>query len=75
MQNVVWERLCDVSGNTEFAQSDFTRYTGKAGMPDVTAAADLAQAAFAAVVPPKGIPGAAISMLWYLYGHLLGSTK
>ena len=53
LQDVVWEKLCDVNGNTEFVKGDFERFAGSPPKNDVSAAADLAQAAFASVVPPR----------------------
>lgn len=57
LQSVVWERLSDVSGNTEFVKADFSSFTGQPAPQDVKDAADLAQAAFASIVPPKGLSG------------------
>lgn len=59
VQKAVWEKLCDVSGNTEFASGNFSCLSGQPTAQDVTAAADLVQAAFSGVVSPQGGPGEA----------------
>ena len=58
-QDVVWERLCAVNGDTEFVDSSFTGHAGRSVMQDALQAARLAQDAFRDVVPPSGALSAA----------------
>ena len=53
MQNVVWEKLDDLMGNTQFLKADFTPYGSNSLAEQVSDAADLVQAAFAGVGPAK----------------------
>ena len=46
MQNVVWEKLDDLMGNTQFLKADFTPYGSTSVSEQVSDAADLVQAAF-----------------------------
>lgn len=54
MQHVVWEKLDDLMGNTQFVKADFTPYGSNSLAEQVSDAADLVQAAFAGVAPAKG---------------------
>ena len=54
MQDVVWERLCAVDGNTEFVDASFNSFHGRSVMRDALAAARLAQDAFKDVLPAPG---------------------
>lgn len=60
MQNVVWEKLDDLMGNTQFLKADFTPYGSTSLSEQVSDAADLVQAAFAGVAPTRAhaSPGA-----------------
>ncbi len=49
LQNVVWEKLDDLLGNTQFLKADFTPYGSNSLAEQVSDAADLVQAAFAGV--------------------------
>ena len=65
MQNVVWEKLDDLMGNTQFLKADFTPYGSTSLAEQASDAADLVQAAFAGVGPPSshsatGVPLSAI---------------
>lgn len=53
VQNVVWEKLDDLMGNTQFLKADFTPYGSTSLSEQVSDAADLVQAAFAGVAPTK----------------------
>lgn len=53
MQNVVWERLDNVMGNTQFLKADFQPYGVSSLAEQVSDAADLMQAAFAGTSPSK----------------------
>lgn len=53
-QDVVWERLCAVDGNTDFLRGDFTSFAGRSVMADALTAASLAQEAFSSLLPPAG---------------------
>ena len=53
-QNVVWEKLDDLLGNTQFLKADFTPYGSNSLADQVSDAADLVQAAFAGIAPTKG---------------------
>jgi hypothetical protein len=53
VQNVVWEKLDDLMGNTQFLKADFTPYGSNSLAEQVSDAADLVQAAFAGVGPNK----------------------
>ena len=61
LQNVVWEKLDDLMGNTQFLKADFTPYGSTSLSEQVSDAADLVQAAFAGVAPTRAraSPGAA----------------
>lgn len=52
-KNVVWEKLDDLMGNTQFLKADFTPYGSHSLAEQVSDAADLVQAAFAGVGPNK----------------------
>ncbi|KAA6427861.1 MAG: NF-E2 inducible, partial [Trebouxia sp. A1-2] len=52
-KNVVWEKLDDLMGNTQFLKADFTPYGSNSLAEQVSDAADLVQAAFAGVGPNK----------------------
>ncbi|KAL3149333.1 hypothetical protein ABBQ32_002139 [Trebouxia sp. C0010 RCD-2024] len=52
-KNVVWEKLDDLMGNTQFLKADFTPYGSTSLSEQVSDAADLVQAAFAGVAPTK----------------------
>ncbi|KAL0054998.1 hypothetical protein WJX82_005576 [Trebouxia sp. C0006] len=52
-KNVVWEKLDDLMGNTQFLRADFTPYGSNSLAEQVSDAADLVQAAFAGVGPNK----------------------
>lgn len=60
MQNVVWEKLDDLTGNTQFLKADFMPYGSTSLSEQVSDAADLVQAAFAGNAPTKAhtSPGA-----------------
>ena len=51
LQEVVWERLCAVNGNTDFVRADFSGFVGRSVMADALTAASLAQEAFSSVIP------------------------
>ena len=53
LQDVVWERLDDTTGNTQFLRADFCPYGSQSLQEQVAAAAQLAQEAFSSVVPPQ----------------------
>ena len=53
LQNVVWERLDNVMGNTQFLKADFQPYGVSSLAEQVSDAADLMQAAFAGLSPSK----------------------
>ncbi len=53
LQNVVWEKLDDLMGNTQFLKADFTPYGSNSLAEQVSDAADLVQAALAGVGPNK----------------------
>lgn len=50
-QNVVWEKLDDLMGNTQFLKADFSPYGSSSLAEQASDAADLVQAAFAGVGP------------------------
>ncbi|DBA97220.1 hypothetical protein WJX77_007367 [Trebouxia sp. C0004] len=52
-KNVVWEKLDDLMGNTQFLKADFTPYGSNRLAEQVSDAADLVQAAFAGLGPNK----------------------
>ena len=56
LQNVVWERLDNVMGNTQFLKADFQPYGVTSLAEQVSDAADLMQAAFAGLPPSKSSP-------------------
>lgn len=56
MQNVVWEKLDDLTGNTQFLKADFMPYGSTSLSEQVSDAADLVQAAFAGNAPTKARP-------------------
>ena len=51
VQNVVWEKLDDLMGNTQFLKADFSPYGSNSLAEQASDAADLVQAAFAGVGP------------------------
>lgn len=53
LQNVVWERLDNVMGNTQFLKADFQPYGASSLSEQVSDAADLMQAAFAGAPASK----------------------
>ena len=54
-QDVVWERLSAVDGNTEYVDASFNDFHGRSVMRDALAAARLAQDAFKDVLPSQGV--------------------
>ena len=52
VQDVVWERLDSVQGDTEYLTGTFTSHRDKAFAEEVSRAAKLTQAAFSDVMPP-----------------------
>ncbi len=52
VQDVVWERLDSVDGDTEFLMGNFASYRDKAFAEEVSRAAKLTQAAFSDIIPP-----------------------
>ena len=53
LQDVIWERLDDTTGDTQFLRADFCPYGSQSLQEQVAAAAQLAQEAFSSVVPPQ----------------------
>ena len=60
LQHVVWEKLDDLTGNTQFLKGDFTPYGSSTLQEQVSDAADLVQAAFAGVGTNKPSEGNAL---------------
>ena len=54
MQDVVWERLSGVDGNTEFVDASFHSFHRRSVMREALEAARLAQDAFRDVLPSQG---------------------
>lgn len=76
-QDVVWERLCAVNGDTEFVRADFSSFKGQSVTEDALTAANLAQAAFSGMVPASGeLPSVSVvEGCWVksvVDGHMLG---
>ena len=57
VQDVVWERLDSVQGDTEYLTGTFASHRDKAFAEEVSRAAKLTQAAFSGVMPPALEPG------------------
>lgn len=57
-KDVVWERLDDTTGDTQFLRADFCPYGSQSLQEQVAAAAQLAQEAFSSVLPPQRPQGA-----------------
>ena len=70
LQDVVWERLDDTTGNTQFLRADFCPYGSQSLQEQVAAAAQLAQEAFSSVVPPQR-PQGKLAVLAACTGRLL----
>ena len=66
MQNVVWEKLDDLTGNTQFLKADFTPYGSTPIAEQVSDAADLVQAAFAGVAPNRAHASSGATPLYSL---------
>lgn len=54
MQDVVWERLCAVNGDTDFVRDDFSSFAERSRAAQAQDAARLAQEAFSSVLPSQG---------------------
>ena len=57
LQDVVWERLDSVDGDTEYLMGNFASYRDKAFRDEVRRAAKLTQAAFSDILPPPPSAG------------------
>ena len=53
-QDVVWERLCAVNGDTDFVRHDFSSFGASLLTAQAIHAATLAQQAFSSVLPSGG---------------------
>ena len=62
LQDVVWERLDDTTGNTQFLRANFCPYGSQSLQEQVAAAAQLAQEAFSSVVPPQRPKGKLVGL-------------
>eukprot|EP00891_Asterochloris_glomerata_P002115 jgi/Astpho2/2115/fgenesh1_pg.00038_%23_170_t len=61
-KDVVWERLDDTTGDTQFLRADFCPYGSQSLQEQVAAAAQLAQEAFSSVLPPQRPQGKLVVM-------------